>query len=172
MTGHTKKELLEKIEEYAKSFTPEWNFNPQQPDAGTALALIFAEQMSENIEKYHTLWEYYQEEFNIFMPNLFRKPPKPASATVLVKLIEHSVPGIFLKQNTRFLAQREDTEIVFESCAPLYLTEAVLDTIFMSCQGELQLIQGQFYKDVLGKEKKECINLQNFLFFIWKIRKT
>lgn len=165
MTGHTKKELLEKIEEYAKSFTPEWNFNPQQPDAGTALALIFAEQMSENIEKYHTLWEYYQEEFNIFMPNLFRKPPKPASATVLVKLIEHSVPGIFLKQNTRFLAQREDTEIVFESCAPLYLTEAVLDTIFMSCQGELQLIQGQFYKDVLGKEKKECIKLDKFTEF-------
>ena len=82
MTGHTKKELLEKIEEYAKSFTPEWNFNLKQPDAGTALALIFAEQMSENTEKYHTLWDYYQEEFNIFMPNLSRKPPKPASATV------------------------------------------------------------------------------------------
>ncbi|MEY8328443.1 hypothetical protein AALB81_03745 [Lachnospiraceae bacterium 48-33] len=165
MTGHTKKELLEKIEEYAKSFTPEWNFNLKQPDAGTALALIFAEQMSENTEKYHTLWDYYQEEFNIFMPNLSRKPPKPASATVLVKLVEHSVPGIFLRQNTRFLAKSEDTEIIFESCAPLYLTEATVDTIFLSCGGEIRLIQGQFYKDVPAKEEKECIKLDKFTEF-------
>ncbi len=125
MTGHKRQELLERIQEYAKSFTPEWNFYPEQPDAGAALGLIFAEQILENMEKYHTLGEYYQEEFNIFMPDLSRKPPKPASATVLVKLVEHTVPGIFLQEKTRFLAQGEDTEIVFESCAPRYLTEAV-----------------------------------------------
>lgn len=165
MTGHKRQELLERIQEYAKSFTPEWNFYPEQPDAGAALGLIFAEQILENMEKYHTLGEYYQEEFNIFMPDLSRKPPKPASATVLVKLVEHTVPGIFLQEKTRFLAQGEDTEIVFESCAPRYLTEAVLDTIFMSCQGEIQLIQGRFYKDVPGKEEKECIKLDKFMEF-------
>ncbi len=39
MTGHKRQELLERIQEYAKSFTPEWNFYPEQQDAGAALGL-------------------------------------------------------------------------------------------------------------------------------------
>jgi len=161
-----KQEILEKIGEYARAFTPEWNFNPKQPDAGTALALIFAGQTAENMEKYHALWDYYQEQFNISMPGISRKPPKPACTTVLVQLIQHSVPGILLHQGTKFLAQGEEREIVFESCAPVYLTEAVLDTIFMKgSKGEIKLIQGQFYRYTAGKEEKEYIELDRFTEF-------
>lgn len=156
--------LIGKIKEYAASFTPEWNFNLENPDSGAALALIFAEQMAQNIEKYNTLLEYYQEKFNIDMPEVSRRPPRPSHVTVLVQLIKDSVPGFFLTQGTKFLAQgEEDSDIIFESTASVYITEAVIDTIFMkSYQGEVRLIQGVFYPPALRNDESEPIELGQF----------
>ena len=154
--------LIDKIKEYAASFTPEWNFNLENPDSGAALALIFAEQMAQNMEKYNTLLEYYQEKFNIDMPGISRRPPRPAHVTVLVQLIKDSVPGLFLTQGTKFLAQGEkDSDIIFESTASVYITEAVIDTIFMkSYRGEVKLIQGVFYPPVIGNRESKPIELR------------
>ena len=44
-----REDVLNKIFELAKSYTPEWNPDTQNPDMGAVIALLFSEQMEENI---------------------------------------------------------------------------------------------------------------------------
>lgn len=46
-------EIMEEIARLAKEHTPEWKFSPDDPDAGTALACVFARRMAETIEKFN-----------------------------------------------------------------------------------------------------------------------
>ena len=53
----TQKELCQRVEELASSYTPEWRFDRQNPDVGSTLALIFTGQMAENIRRMNQLPE-------------------------------------------------------------------------------------------------------------------
>ena len=46
-------DIMEEIARLAKEHTPEWKFSPDNPDAGTALACVFARRMAETIEKFN-----------------------------------------------------------------------------------------------------------------------
>lgn len=46
-------DIIEEIARLAKEHTPEWKFSLDNPDAGTALACVFARRMTETIEKFN-----------------------------------------------------------------------------------------------------------------------
>ena len=45
----TAKEIEERIEELAASYTPEWHFDREHPDIGSVIGKIFAHQMEGSI---------------------------------------------------------------------------------------------------------------------------
>ena len=49
----TKKEILESIGACAKQYVPEWRYDPENPDAGSALVSLFADMMCENIRRFN-----------------------------------------------------------------------------------------------------------------------
>ena len=40
-------DIIRKIGAAAASYTPEWDFNPGDPDIGSALALVYADMLGE-----------------------------------------------------------------------------------------------------------------------------
>ena len=48
--GRKYDDIIKEIEYLAEKYTPEWKFSPDNPDAGTALACVFAHRMSETIK--------------------------------------------------------------------------------------------------------------------------
>ena len=108
--NRTVSDIEEKIERLAKSYVPEWHFDRQDPDIGSAIARLFAVQMKENIDLENRMLERYHAEF-INMLDLSLKPAKPAGSMVKFDLIDdaleffigskfiHLLGGIFVIKN-------------------------------------------------------------------------
>lgn len=144
-------ELFHQFTEYAEAYTPEWNPDEQCPDAGLAVANIFLEQMGENVKKYNELLERYHWNY-IEMLRLSLSPPKPAKAIVMVGLMGNGIAGLLLKEGTKFTADKGEETVIFQSTAPVYVTESKIDTIIMKDGREnWKLVAGRFNIPQIGE---------------------
>ncbi|MEG1682303.1 MAG: hypothetical protein RR295_00640 [Oscillospiraceae bacterium] len=119
-------ELRAEIATLAASYTPEWRFDPARPDAGTTLALIFANQMAENIGRMNRLPQKYHTEFENIL-GLSLLPAYPASGIVVASPASDTIPGVALAHGSKLLGQAEGGEpVVFETAHDVYVTSARL----------------------------------------------
>ena len=117
-------DLRAELKRLATSYTPEWAFSEENPDVGSVVALIFANQMSENIRKMNLVLDKYHTEF-VNMLNLSLRPAYPASGVAVLELLEGGVPGVYVPGGTRLIGQgngEEDRQILFETTSDLYVT--------------------------------------------------
>ena len=128
---HNREDVEERIRELARLYVPQWNFDPSDPDIGGTIAKIFANQMEGNLNRYYQVLDKYHEEF-VNMMGISLTPAKPAYSAVNIQLAEDTIPGLKLYKGTKFLAQTGEEPVVFETMHNLYVTNARLDTIFMT----------------------------------------
>ena len=127
-------DIENRIEELAKSYVPEWSFDRENPDTGSAIARIFALQMEENIDLENRMMEKYHAEF-INMLDLSLKPAKPAGSMVRFDLIEDTINGTHMRKGTRLItgeAADGGEQIVFETDREIYVTNSRLTDAFMT----------------------------------------
>ncbi len=152
------KEIEERIEELAASYTPEWHFDREHPDIGSVIGKIFAHQMEGSITKYNQVLHQYHAEF-VNLLGISLLPARPASATVLLRLVQDTIPGVEVHRGTKLLADTEDGEdqIIFETTHNLYVTSATLDYAFMTLKKEESIIplKGSFAKQAIVEEEAE-----------------
>ena len=71
-------EIIRKIGAVAASYTPEWDFNPESPDIGSALALVYADMLGETARQMDRLG--YKNQLAFFGSlGAERKPAVPAN---------------------------------------------------------------------------------------------
>ena len=142
-------EIRNQIEHLAKGYTPEWNFDTSDPDIGSVLALLFANQMGKNVDRFNGMLERYRTEL-VNLMEISPLPAHPAEATVLMELASEADEGVYIQAGSRLLADAEEEKIVFETAFPVYLTPSKLRTIFMT-SGEKGRVA-----PVLGDLKKKA----------------
>ncbi len=149
--------IEERIGELATSYAPEWHFDREDPDIGSVIAKLFAGQMEENIGHCNQVLDRYHREFVNFL-GLSLLPAKPARATVLLGLVQDTIPGAEVPKGTRFLADTEDGEeqIVFETTHSLYVTSASLDYAFLTLRedGSILPVKGRFEEPKIMEEEE------------------
>ena len=59
-------------------------------------------------------------------------PARPAETTILMKVASEAEEGVNIPKGSKFLADVEESKIVFETAFPVYLTPSRLKTIFMT----------------------------------------
>lgn len=129
--ARTERDLHREIAALAASYTPEWRFDPEEPDAGSAIALIFAAQTAGTIRRLNQVMDKYHTEF-VNMLGLSLLAAYPASGVVVVDLIPDTVPGISLPGGTKLMGQHPsaaDEPVVFETVGDVYITAARLTDI-------------------------------------------
>ena len=132
--NRTVSDIEEKIERLAKSYVPEWHFDRQDPDIGSAIARLFAVQMKENIDLENRMLERYHAEF-INMLDLSLKPAKPAGSMVKFDLIDDAVTGTHMRKGTRLVtgeAGNTGEQVIFETDRDIYVTNSRLTDAFMT----------------------------------------
>ncbi len=159
-----KEEIEEQIEALAASYVPEWHFDRENPDIGSALGKIFAGQMEGNIGKYNQVLDRYHTEF-VDMLGVSLLPARPSAATVLFKLVKDTIPGVEIRKGTKLLAETEDedNQIIFETQHPLYVTNSTLEYAFMTIgeDGRIVPLKGGFLSpslvegDAVPEEEQE-----------------
>lgn len=127
-----REEILDQIKELAKSYVPEWRLDIDNPDIGSVIALLFSEQLQENIQTFNTLpYKDYIELVN--MLDISLNPAYPAHSLMVMDVVNNTVPGIKIKKGTKFIGSSEEADdIVFESSHHVYVTQSKLKNIFMT----------------------------------------
>lgn len=131
--SRTVEKLREQIKKLAASYTPEWCFDTVDPDIGSTLAMIYANQYSGNINRLNRAPEKYRTEF-VNLLGLSLKPAYPASGVVVAEPVRSAAAGIPLPHGTRLIADSEEesseSPIIFETVSDIYVTGARIRDIF------------------------------------------
>ncbi|MCR5467352.1 MAG: hypothetical protein K6F37_00185 [Lachnospiraceae bacterium] len=143
-----REETLDKIERLASSYTPEWRFDRDNPDIGTALGMVYADQTEAIGEKRNRITERYHREFVNFL-DLSLLPAKPAKSIVLMSLTSDTIAGAYVPKGTKLMASEivsEAENVVFETEQSLYVTSSSITDIFMSDtkSGKVVPLKGNF----------------------------
>ncbi len=125
-----------KIEELAGSYTPEWQFTPDKPDAGGTIAMIFANQTAETIKRMNLLLDKYRTEF-VNMYGVSVRAAAPASTVAVMTLSESRREGTALEKGMQVAGQNDQgEEIIYELQSDLYVTTARIKAAFSVTSGD------------------------------------
>ena len=142
--NRNRRDILDKIHKLAHSYAPEWQFNEDDPDIGSVIALLFTDQMQENIRRYNTTLERdYIELVN--MLGISPRPAYPSHSIVLMSMIQDTIPGQRLRRGTKLLSGGDES-FIFETAHGIYITESAIISMFMSSgqTGKMIPIKGNF----------------------------
>ncbi|HHV12877.1 MAG TPA: hypothetical protein GXX75_21615 [Clostridiales bacterium] len=136
----TKKDILEKIKKTSLAYTPEWRYDQDNPEAGTALSIIYANMMSDTINRFNRVPELNRTTFfqRIGADML---PAIPAKGYATFGLVNQEVPGVEVRRGTRLSADdKEQGTVIFETVNDVYVTPASLDHIYVADGAEDRMV--------------------------------
>lgn len=128
--NRTKTQLMEQMKKMSPSYAPEWRFSPDNPDLGTALALLFAHLLEGNIKRLNQVpYKSFITFLNHF--NVALAPAMPALAYLTFKLAEGTPHSIFVDKGVQAAASHADEaeSVLFETVQPVLLTTAKLTDV-------------------------------------------
>lgn len=127
----TKEDILAYIEKAAENYTPQWRFNRENKDPGTALAYIYADMFSETIKQFNkVLLKNKNSFFNSIGANLL--PAVPAGGYAVFSLVNDSVCGTEIESGMVVSADTKDGEVSYETVDDLYVTPSGLACIYQA----------------------------------------
>ncbi|MDR1246494.1 MAG: hypothetical protein LBK57_05635 [Clostridiales Family XIII bacterium] len=125
--GRDAADIRAQIKSLAAAYTPEWLFSEQNPDVGSVVAMIFADQMAGNIRRLNRALDKFHTEF-VNLLALSPLPAQPARGAVVFSPIDDTSDGADIPKGTKLLGygENEDIPIVFETVSDMYVTNAKL----------------------------------------------
>lgn len=131
MEKMSKEDIIGYMRKCAKQYVPEWRYDEEQPDAGTALVSIFADMMYDNIKKFNM--SVAGDLFSFFDGvNARLYPASPAEGFVVFALPEGYLGEAEVPRQTRLLAQGTDGQLVFETQEEVLVKTMELERIFLT----------------------------------------
>ncbi len=127
----TKEDIIEYMNTCAKQYVPEWRYDQEHPDAGTALVSLFADMMYDNIKRFNQ--SVAMDMFSFFDGvNAKMLPARPAEGFITFALpagmeSEEEVPA-----GTRLLAETPEEQLVFETQEEVLVRQMDIGKIYLS----------------------------------------
>lgn len=135
MEKMTKKDVIDYMRKCARQYVPEWRYDEEQPDAGTALVSVFADMMYDNIKKFNM--SVAGDLFSFFDGiNAKLLPASPAEGFAVFGLPEGLVSEAEVPAGTRLLADTEDEQLVFETQEEVLVCSVEMQRIFLAVPKE------------------------------------
>ena len=171
MENKKEQELFSLIAKKAASYTPEWRFDREHPDAGTAIAEIFAKLHQGTRELYGRLPEKFGTEFFNLLHTSMRAA-SPASGYVSFGLAGDTIEGTELPAGTVLTAEEQlpdGSRIPLETKEDVYVSPVRFASVYESADerdfiGRLYAEDGEMQTVRLFGFEEE--NLQRHIFYI------
>ena len=131
-----REELLRAVAARAAAYTPEWRFDRDDPDLGTALALIYTELFAQTLKRFNRVAEKNMAAFFSSMDARLL-PALPAEGFVRFGLAGRVEDGVEVRAGTPLMADadNETGSTVFETTDDVYVTPAQPEQVFTVCGG-------------------------------------
>lgn len=140
--GRTKEDLLKEIQETAASYVPEWQFDPEHPDVGTVLAMVYAELFDDTLRHFRRILR--KNEIAFFQElGASQLPAEPAKGTVTFQLSTGEFGGTRVPRGFGLLGETDagGRSTTFETVDDLYVTPAVLTAVLYENGPEDQIVE-------------------------------
>ena len=125
-----KDEIIAKMTERAKSYTPEWNMNLSHPDIAAVLALVYAEMLSGTMKKMNGIMLKNKIAF-FNMVNASLLPAAPSEGYVSFTLSSDDVGSTPIEKGAVMSSYSEDGGTIhFETCDDILVSPARIEKIF------------------------------------------
>lgn len=129
--SRTRQDILEYIKKCARQYVPEWRYDESDPDAGTALASLFADMACENIRRFNLtaagdLFSFFDE------VNARLLPACPAEGFITFELPDGVESAEEVPLQTRLLAETDQGPLVFETQEEVLVRRMDLTKIYLS----------------------------------------
>lgn len=127
----TREQLIAQFGRMAPYYTPEWKFNPDDPDPGTALALMFIHLLEGNIRRLNQVpYKSFLAYLNEFQVGLAQARPALAYATF--RLAEGTPSPVYMDRGVQLAAEvpGDSEPVLFETAHPVLLTVSKLTDLF------------------------------------------
>lgn len=130
--NRSKDEILAEILERAKSYTPEWNIDPKDPDIAAVLALVYADMLTGTLKKINgTPLKNKIAFFN--MVNATLLPAAPSEGYVSFSLSAADVGSTEIEKGAVMSSYAADGETMhFETCDDILVSPAEIEKIFIA----------------------------------------
>ena len=149
----TKEDIIEYIKKCAKQYVPEWRYDQEHPDAGTALVSLFADMMCDNIKRFNLsaagdMFSFFDE------LNAKMLPARPAEGFITFELPEGFIGEAEVPTGTKLLSETPEGQLIFETqeevlvrqmdIKKIYLSNPKEDAIYQVFDGEAQEVPSFF----------------------------
>ena len=128
LDGRKAADIREQIKTLSKVYVPEWHFDTKNPDIGSVIAMIFADQVAENTSRYDELLDVYHAEL-ANMAGVSLMPAQPASTMVVMELSSGLINGSYVAKGTKIYGGEGEDRVIFETAHPMYITSSKLTDI-------------------------------------------
>lgn len=172
----TIEDIYKQLSSMLPYYTPEWRFNLESPDPGTALFIIFAEMFQETIDRFNkTPLKNYLAYLN--MLDIDMKPVVPSIGYVCFNTSSGAVNKVFIPSGTKLFSDSEYTDsdrIIFETTQNFFVTPAKIKAIY-NVDPVKDRIVNCYSQDGLGSEypcnitlfdTEKGTNLQEHAFYL------
>ena len=126
--------VIDRITALARSYTPEWRFDPDEPDIGSALAIVYAGMLEQTHKRLSRVPEKNRVAFlNSLGADLL--PAVPAEGYVQFRLVNEEVDGVPVEEGTVVYADSDDAPdqvVAYETGESMYATPAELSELFVT----------------------------------------
>ena len=128
LDGRKAADIREQIKTLSKVYVPEWHFDTKNPDIGSVIAMIFADQVAENTSRFDELLDVYHAEL-ANMAGVSLMPAQPASTMVVMELSSGLINGSYVAKGTKIYGGEGEDRVIFETAHPMYITSSKLTDI-------------------------------------------
>lgn len=133
LDSRSQREIIDEIKAKAKGYTPEWRMDEDNPDIGTALALVYANMFTKTVRNFNkVLLKNKIAFFNQLGAELL--PTLPSRGFVKFSLVNDEVPGVEVPVGTVVSADTNDEPgiVQFETTNDLFVTPAQINVIYQT----------------------------------------
>lgn len=167
LDGRTVSDILALFSEKSKVYTPEWKFDENNPDGGTALAMLFSEMFCGTVDRLDRFPEKCSLEFLNLM-GVSAKPVSPAVGIASAELAEGANKRVFIEKGTQLFSDIEGTRIIFETTQGYFAVPSRLTDIYMTDPSEDVITHTElsenfavklFFPDKAQNIEKHCFSI-------------
>ena len=155
----SQEDVLRTLAQRAADYVPEWRFDRSDPDAGAALAVLFAEMFAQTCDRYNSVPQKYYTEF-LNLLGACENAPQPASG--YIRFLS-SGGSVGIPEGTEvYAASPTEENVIFSTVSGIEAVSASLTDVYCAaCAGETGFIKRldlsriqPFFSDVDGESLK------------------
>lgn len=131
MQDESRRALREKMTALAQSYVPEWRFSPDDPDAGSVMALLLEDMLADSENRFSEVGRMHRIHYLNLFDRLCPRPARPAQSYVRFTPVAGADRPVFVPRGTTLLADDETggETLTFETEYGITVTQAGLRAI-------------------------------------------